>query len=76
MQSDTIMCISFLVYVLFTSVPNVKSIYNLLPVKIFGLILENCFKGNLIMTFHQAAQDQLGTQVHTFTSPLSCRPSR
>jgi hypothetical protein len=62
LQSDTIIVVAAIAYLLFTQT-DFKKAYNTLPVTIFGLILENAFKGGLIVAFFGAAKETLGTKI-------------
>jgi len=62
LESDTILVLSFIAFILFTRL-GFKAIYNFLPVHLIGLVLENSFKGGLIATFFTAAKSSLGTML-------------
>jgi len=63
LMNDKIIILSLLAFVLFTRTSFFKGLYNLFPVKILGLILENCFKAGLIAGFFGEAQAALGSLV-------------
>mmetsp|Transcript_31127 Transcript_31127/g.53633 ORF Transcript_31127/g.53633 Transcript_31127/m.53633 type:complete len:252 (+) Transcript_31127:134-889(+) len=62
LESDTILVISFAAFILFTRM-GFKAVYNFPPVTLIGLVLENAFKGGLIVTFFTAAKSSLGTML-------------